>query len=80
MAAFLMEGMIRDLKDRLARHQEQADLVAERIGSEDFDRRDGAIYEAHALEAQKIAAKIAAWERILESYRANRPLWDRIAS
>lgn len=68
----IIKRSIAKIEDDMKLHQEQADLVAQRIGSDDFDRRDGKIYEHHAIEAQKAASRAegmkncfnGAWEKL----------------
>lgn len=68
----IIKRVVEKAEDDMKLHQEQADLIAERIGSDDHDRRDGASYEHHAIEAQKAASRAqgmkncfnGAWENL----------------
>lgn len=55
------------LAEKREEHQAKATAAAVKIGTAEHHKTLGAIHELHAEQAQWLAAKEAAWERLIES-------------
>lgn len=71
----IFERVIAKAKDDMELHKERADLIADRIGSEDHHRLDGKLYEAEATAAQKKARTAEALENIKTLIETTHDYW-----
>lgn len=69
-------AMVKTRMEEAATLKDQANEIADRIGSEDHHRMDGALYEARAEAAQKKVEQAHAWARITESLAQNQ--WAKL--